>query len=120
MTPRRKTALLHVGLKGHVLALDRDSGAEVWRRELTGVRSKTYGFVGLHRDGDRLYATYSGEVYCLDPDTGEVRWHNQLRGLGTGLVSVLGTAPEPAPPPPATALFEAHRRQNASQHGAGI
>ena len=119
MTPRRKTVLVHVGLKGHVVALDRDTGAEVWRTALKGVRMKMYDFVGLHRDGDRLYASYSGEVYCLDPETGEVRWHNQLRGLGTGIASVLGPTAEPAAPPP-TAAFEAHRRQSSSQHGAGI
>lgn len=118
MAPRRKTRLVHLGIKGHVLALDRDTGAEVWRTELTGVRARTYGFVGLHRDAELLYATYSGEVYCLDAESGEVRWHNQLRGLGTGLVSVLGPTAEPAAPPP-TAVFEAQRRRDASnQHAA--
>ncbi len=119
MTPRRKTVLVHVGLKGHVVALDRDTGAEVWRTALQGVRMKMYGFVGLHRDGDQLYASYSGEVYCLDPETGEVRWHSQLRGLGTGLASVLGPTAEPAAPPP-PAAFEAHRRRHSSQHSSGL
>jgi outer membrane protein assembly factor BamB len=75
--------LLFIGVKGHALALDRRTGAEVWRTTLTG-----RDMVLLHRDGERLYASTKGELFCLDPRSGTIHWHNALKGLGLGLVSV--------------------------------
>ncbi len=92
---RRKPALLHVGIKKYVLALDADTGVEVWRTEL-----KSGDFVVLHRAGDRLFAANHGEIFCLDPQTGEVRWHNKLPGLGWGIATF---ATEPVPGQSATA-----------------
>jgi outer membrane protein assembly factor BamB len=115
---RPRGGTLYVGIKGHVVALDRATGAEQWRTKLEGVRVRTTDFVYLHRDEDQLFAAYNGEVYALDPKTGEVRWHNQFRGLGTGLVSLLTDAATAVtlPPPP---VFEEQRRRSASQHSSG-
>ena len=116
--PRMRAGVLYVGIKGHVLALDRLTGTELWRTKLQGARMKVYDFVHVHRDGEQLYAAYNGEIYCLDPKTGALRWHNQLRGLGTGLASLLSdAAPPPTEAPPS--VFEEQRRRNASQHSAG-
>ena len=91
--PRRsaKRTLVHVGIKHSVVALDAETGEEVWRTKLKG-----YTFAGVFRDGDALYATASGEVFRLDPETGAVLWNAPLKGLGTGLAVLVGpaTAPE--------------------------
>ena len=114
---RRRGGVLFVGIKGHVVALDRTTGGELGRTKLEGVRMKATAFVYLHQDQDQLYAAYNGEIFCLDPRTGTLRWHNQMRGLGTGLVSVLAErAAASSPPPP---VFEEQRRRNASQHSSG-
>jgi outer membrane protein assembly factor BamB len=114
---RRRGGVLYVGIKGHVIALDRTTGAELWRTKLSGVRARVTDFVYVHQDQDQLYAAYNGEIFCLDPKGGTVLWHNQLRGLGTGLASLLAESAVPAPPPPP--VFEEQRRRSASQHSAG-
>ena len=46
------TALIYLGIKGSVLALDRRTGSEVWRTPLKGA-----DFVNVVLDGDALFAT---------------------------------------------------------------
>lgn len=77
-------SLVFAGIKGHVVALDRLSGGEIWRAKL-----KSTGFVNLSTDGRALYAATAGEVYCLDPVTGAILWTNPMKRLGLGLVSLL-------------------------------
>src|SRR5215212_5393413 len=81
--PRSRTEPLYVGIKGTVLALDRSSGAELWRTKLKGT-----AVVIIHRDADNLFAMTQGEVFCLDPNGGALRWHNPLKGFGYGLGSL--------------------------------
>ena len=77
-----QSAWIFIGIAGYAIALDRQTGSEVWRTELKG------DFVNVAlQDGD-LYATAKGELYCLDPSTGAIRWQNQLKGLGRGLVTI--------------------------------
>ncbi len=113
---RKRVGVLYVGIKGHVIALERTTGTELWRVKLEGVRARMSDFVYLYQDEDQLYAAYNGEVYCLDPRSGTVVWHNQLRGLGTGLASLLAESATPRIPPPP--VFEAQRRRDGSQHGS--
>jgi outer membrane protein assembly factor BamB len=47
-----------IGIKGTVLALDRSTGAEVWRTPLKGL-----GFVNVTLTGGQVLATTSGEIY---------------------------------------------------------
>ena len=111
--PRARGGLLYLGIKGHVVAVDRATGQERWRTKLGGVRMRTSDFVHLHQEDDALFAAFSGEVFCLDPATGSVRWHNQLTGLGTGLVSMATDAPPRTRTAPVT-LFEQKRRAEAA------
>lgn len=122
MPRRRTTQPLFVGIKQHVIALDRATGGELWRVKLEGMRMRSHSFVGLHLDGPDLYATCNGEIFCLDPATGTVRWHNQLKGLGVGIVSVL-TEPPPGAErarssPPLTVAEELQMRQRQRQAAA--
>jgi glucose dehydrogenase len=75
--------LIHVGIKGSVVALDRKTGAIVWATPLKGS-----DFVNLLVEGDRIYATTYGEIFCLDARTGERQWHNLLKGYGRGLATM--------------------------------
>lgn len=84
MARTSEPAVLFIGIGGRVLALDRRTGAEIWRTKVKGATST----VILHRDGDQLYASASGELFCLDPATGTIRWHNKLKGLGLGIVAM--------------------------------
>ncbi len=75
--------VLFIGIAGTVVAIDRSTGTELWRRRLKGTASFT---TVLFEDGV-LFAGTGGELYRLDPATGEVLWHNRLKGLGMGLVA---------------------------------
>jgi outer membrane protein assembly factor BamB len=71
MPPEEKlpplSQLVFAGLNGYVVALDRDTGAVVWKcNELKS------GYVTLLLDGDRLIASTNGYLFCLDPQTGRV------------------------------------------------
>ena len=79
---------MYVGLKRHVLAFDRKSGAEVWRIELEVKYQTSATFVNVVRDREGLFATCAGELFALDPVTGAVLWQEPLKGLGTGLVTI--------------------------------
>jgi len=80
--PKSRDAI-YVGLAGTVLALDRATGAEIWRAGLKGA-----DFVNVVLDGDRVLAATKGELFCLDSTTGQILWNNGLRGLGRGLMTV--------------------------------
>jgi outer membrane protein assembly factor BamB len=82
---------IYIGLKGAVLALDRDSGQIVWRTELKGS-----DFVNVVLQGGDLFAASRGELYRLNPATGDLIWGNTLPGLGWGIVTVAGGAQAPA------------------------
>jgi outer membrane protein assembly factor BamB len=55
-----QATMIFVGISGTVVALDRSTGAEVWRSDLKG---NDFVNVAL-QDGD-LYATAKGELFCL-------------------------------------------------------
>src|SRR5690606_27850635 len=108
--------LVYVAVKHTVLAIDRATGAEVWRTKLPKVRLRMNDFVGLALDGDALFASSSGEVFCLDAANGTVRWHNELDKLGVGVVSLLpaptsvARATDASPPPSVAQILAARRK----------
>jgi outer membrane protein assembly factor BamB len=104
-----QASIVHTGIKGHVIALDRATGSERWRTKLRGA-----DFVNLASDGTFIFAGTSGEVFCLDPDTGALLWHNPMKGLGFGLVSLLAGSDGGN----STALAESRRRAHARQAAA--
>jgi len=102
----RSRGTVFIGIKGTVLALDRETGEEVWRTPLKGS-----GFVNVVVDGGDVLASTRGEVFCLDPATGEIRWDNPLRGLGYGLVTFAGASVAPL-------AEERRRREQAAASAA--
>ena len=86
MLRANSASIMYLGVRGTVVALDRRTGAEIWRTPLKGG-----DFVNVALDGDSLFATARGEIFCLDPVTGRIRWVNPLKGLGWGLITIAGT-----------------------------
>ncbi|HXG44261.1 MAG TPA: PQQ-binding-like beta-propeller repeat protein [Gemmatimonadales bacterium] len=101
---------IYVGAGGHVVALDRTTGAEMWRTRLKA------GLVNLACDEHRLYAAAQGQLFCLDPATGAVLWRNPLRRLGLGLVSIL---PPGGGAASFTSLAQAAREAAGRRAGSG-
>jgi len=77
---------LYIGIKGHVVAIDRATGGEIWRRHLAGA-----SYVTVHAGAGAVYAGARGTLFCLDPTTGSVIWTNNLRGLGYNLIMFSGS-----------------------------
>src|SRR5690242_7243495 len=102
------TSMMYLGIRGTVVALDRRTGAEVWRTLLKGG-----DFVNVTLDGDLLFATARGEIFCLDAMTGRIRWNNPLKGLGLGLITIAGTDITPM------AQQRAHDQQRVNGAAAG-
>jgi outer membrane protein assembly factor BamB len=81
----KKLGPLYIGLGGHVVAIDRATGAEIWRTKL-----RSSSFVTIAIEPDAIYAGANGELYCVDPATGAIRWRNRLKGLGMSVVAFDG------------------------------
>ena len=98
--------VLIIGLKGTVVAVDRNSGETIWSTRLKGSN-----FVTVAVEEGAIFAATGGRLYRLDPSSGNVLWTNNLPGLGYGIVCIAGES--------SSALAEFKRRQDASHHGAG-
>lgn len=85
---RASLSLIYVGVKNHVLAFDRKTGAAVWTTPLPAKYKSSGAFVHVVRDTEGLFATCAGELFALDPKSGALLWQEPLKGFGTGLVTV--------------------------------
>jgi outer membrane protein assembly factor BamB len=56
------SSAIFLGIKGAVVALDRETGRQLWK---TALRGKD--FVNVMLDKDRVIAATKGEIFCLDP-----------------------------------------------------
>ncbi len=74
--------LMHIGVKGCVIAIDRRSGETQWETPLKGS-----GFTNVSLDGEQLFAATKGELWCLDPNSGAILWHHGLPGMGYGYIA---------------------------------
>jgi outer membrane protein assembly factor BamB len=83
--------VVYVGIKGTVIALDRETGEERWRTDLY-----TKMFVHIVLDGDRIFASTKGEVFCLNAASGEILWRNELKGMGISVTSLAVAGANPA------------------------
>jgi outer membrane protein assembly factor BamB len=95
---RARLSLVFAGIKHHVVAFDRRTGAEVWRQALPAKYRTSGSLVAVLRDAEGLFATCAGELFSLDPRTGTVLWHAPMKGLGTGFITVatdLGASTDP-------------------------
>jgi outer membrane protein assembly factor BamB len=102
--------IIHLGVRGSVMAVNSATGEIVWTTALKGSE-----FVNVVLDGVNLFATTRGEIFCLDPQGGGIRWHNPLKGYGLGLITIAG---EGIAPNTAAASAE-KRRRDEEQASAG-
>ena len=106
-----RRSLVYVGIHGCCVALDRDTGDEVWRATLGT------DYMTVYWDGEALFVATRGEVTRLDPETGAALWHNKLKGLGRGLVS-LASNRAPSAPMSADEAAEQKRRETEVETAA--
>lgn len=76
---------LYIGIKGHVVCLDKSTGGKLWDTKL-----KSTDLTNVHHDGDFVYAYASGHLFCLDAKTGGIKWKNELEGYGYGTCIIAG------------------------------
>ncbi len=70
---------IFLGIKGHVVCLDKSTGKEIWRTKLKSDWGK---ITNVYCDSEQVYVYVHGHVYCLDPKNGSIKWENELKGLG--------------------------------------
>lgn len=76
----RESEILYAGTGGFIVAINRESGCELWRTKLP--RGGTTQIVNLLLKGRQLFVGYDGRVVCIDADTGSVLWQNGLPKTG--------------------------------------
>ena len=83
------SSTLFVGVKGHVVAVDKNTGQLIWKTQLkSGFLSFGDGFVTVLVEGKRIFAHSYGELFCLDALTGKQLWVNELVGFGYDIASL--------------------------------
>ena len=90
----RDQDLIFIGTYGHVRALDKRTGAEVWT---TSLPSTGYDLVTLLVENDIIYAGSRGHLFALTPGDGKVLWDSDLPSLGYGMM-MLATMKSSSPP----------------------
>jgi outer membrane protein assembly factor BamB len=70
---------LYLGIKGHVVCIEKDSGRELWRTLIKGSQ-----LTNILVDDDGIFAYSGGHLFCLSPADGTIRWKSDLPGLGFG------------------------------------
>ena len=81
---RKMDSPLVIGSNGYVAAVDRQSGAEMWRADISGSMFSGPGrndVTVLVADGAVFAGSY-GHLICLDLQTGRELWRNELKGMG--------------------------------------
>lgn len=71
--------LLFIGTHGHVKAVSKEDGSDVW---CTSLPKTGYEVVTLLFEDGVLFAGSNGSVFSLDPHNGSILWSNSLTGLG--------------------------------------
>jgi len=87
--------VMYLPLGNAVVALEADSGREIWRHEVTGglVRRGVSWWPGDARDGPRLFYSIGSGLRALDPRTGQL-----LTSFGDGGTAAIEGTPYSSPP----------------------
>jgi outer membrane protein assembly factor BamB len=80
--------IIFVGVKGHVVAINKEDGTTLWQTKLNGGLTSGDRFVSLLVEPDKVYAHTYGELYCLATATGAILWKNALEGLSFDIASL--------------------------------
>ena len=76
---------LILGMKGHVICVNKNTGKERWRTKL-----RSADLTNIYCEADKVYAYANGHLYCLSVNNGKVEWQNDLKGLGYGACIIAG------------------------------
>ena len=81
---------IFLGIKGHVVCLNKQTGNEVWRRKI----KTDWGKPTIVVFSEQLYVYVQGVLFCLNATDGKILWQNKLKGLGTGscVIAVEGSS----------------------------
>lgn len=71
---------LFLGIKGHVVCLNKETGQELWRKKL----KIDWGKPTIVVFSEDLFVYVTGTLFCLSSKTGEIKWQNSLKKLGSG------------------------------------
>ena len=72
--------VVYLGIKGHVAAIEIETGRERWRTQVRSNSSITNVAVV-----DEVVLVYArGHLFGLRKETGKILWENELSGLGYG------------------------------------
>lgn len=69
---------LFIGIKGHAVCLDKETGNEIWPTKLRCMVSVT----NIYYDNKYVCSCANGHLFCLGAKTGRIKWKNPLAGLG--------------------------------------
>lgn len=75
---------IFLGIKGHVVCLDKQTGEEQWRRKI----KIDWGKPTIVVFSEQLFIYLAGVLICMRPSDGEILWENHLKGLGTGTCTI--------------------------------
>lgn len=90
--PASAQRFLFLGLFGHVVAVEKSTGATIWD---TSLPNTGFSVVSIVYEDDRLFCASGGRAFALDPRSGEILWTNELPGLGSGPVFLATASSSP-------------------------
>jgi len=82
------SSILYVGVKAHVVAVDKATGGTLWQTKLKSGITSGDRFVSLLVQDGHVYAHTYGELFCLDQQTGAILWTNGLQGMGYDIATL--------------------------------
>ncbi len=88
MLSQSSPSILYVGVKAHVVAVDKATGGTLWQTKLKSGLTSGDRFVSLLVQDGRVYAHTYGELFCLDQQTGAILWKNGLEGMGYDIATL--------------------------------
>ncbi len=80
--------IVYLGVKAHVVAIDRESGRTLWSTKLKSGITSGDRFVTIIADSRQVFAHTCGELFCLDSSSGALLWTNNLEGLGYDIATL--------------------------------
>ena len=100
---------LYIGVKGHVVCLNKRTGKEIWKTHL-----KSSGLTNLVIQDDLIVAHTKGELFALKMTDGAILWNNPLTGLGYGYCLIASNSQNAI-----VTIAQSEEEQAAAGSGAG-
>jgi len=109
-------SFVFVGTNGHVRAVDKRTGADVWEVSLPDTG---FELVSLLYDSGVLFAASQGHLFALNPENGEILWRNELKGLGNEHVVLASSAGSTDPVPFKASVDKEKQEDEDLEEGLG-